>query len=156
MFDGRTEIAQHERLLTKSGSRLELDHYLEALPRKPGALPGATVLEQARAAGQFTPIHEAWWTAACNAPGDTAGTRALIEVLLLHWHMRHDHVVAGLAAALQAGALTADAAALEARRIADNDEPTSAKPRRRATTEADRAGAATVTSLTSGAWRNCP
>ncbi|WP_435864652.1 IS21 family transposase [Streptomyces phaeochromogenes] len=56
VFDGRTEIAQHERLLTKSGSRLEL----EALLRKPGALPGATVLEQARAAGQFTPIHEAW------------------------------------------------------------------------------------------------
>ncbi|MCX4853845.1 hypothetical protein OG426_53965 [Streptomyces canus] len=62
--------------------------------------------------------------------------------------MQHDHVVAGLAAALQVGALTADAAALEARRIADNDEPTSAKPRRRATTEADRAVAATVTSLT--------
>lgn len=148
VFDGRTEIAQHERLLTKSGSRLELDHYLEALLRKPGAPPGATVLEQAQGAGQFTPIHEAWWTAACNAHGDTAGTRALIEVLLLHRHMQHDHVVAGLAAALQVGALTADAAALEARRIADNDEPTSAKPRRRATTEADRAVAATVTSLT--------
>ncbi|MCX4853846.1 IS21 family transposase [Streptomyces canus] len=58
VFDGRTEIAQHERLLTKSGSRLELDHYLEALLRKPGALPGATVLEQARAAGQFTPIQK--------------------------------------------------------------------------------------------------
>jgi len=27
------------------------------------------------------------------------GTRALIEVLLLHRHLRHDHVVAGLAAA---------------------------------------------------------
>ena len=48
VFDGRTEIAQHERLLTKSGSRLELDHHLEALLRKPGALPSATVLEQAR------------------------------------------------------------------------------------------------------------
>nr|WP_104782508.1 ATP-binding protein [Streptomyces tibetensis] len=148
VFDGRTEIAQHERLLTKSGSRLELDHCLEALLRKPGALPGATVLEQAGAAGKFTPIHEDWWTAACNAHGDTAGTRALIEGLLLNRHMQHDHVVAGLAAALQVGALTADAAALEARRIADNDEPTSAKPRRRATTEADRAVAATVTSLT--------
>lgn len=121
VYDGRTEVARHERLLTKSGSRLELDHYLEALIRKPGALPGATVLEQARAAGKFTPIHEAWWTAACNAHGDTIGTRDLIEVLLLHRHMHHDHVVAGLAAALEVGALTADAAALEARRIADYD-----------------------------------
>lgn len=44
---------------------------------------------------------------------------ALIEVLLLHRHLTHDHVVAGLAAALRAGALTADAVALEARKIAD-------------------------------------
>jgi hypothetical protein len=42
-----------------------------------------------------------------------------VEVLLLHRHMGHDHVVAGLAAALQAGALTADAVALEARKAAD-------------------------------------
>jgi hypothetical protein len=33
---------------------LELDHYLEALARKPGAPPGATALGQARAAGTFT------------------------------------------------------------------------------------------------------
>jgi hypothetical protein len=45
VFDGRTEIARHERLIAKSGTRLELDHYLEALIRKPGALPGATALE---------------------------------------------------------------------------------------------------------------
>jgi hypothetical protein len=35
--------------------------------------------------------------AACKAHGDTAGTRALIEVLLLHRHLAHDHVVVGLA-----------------------------------------------------------
>jgi hypothetical protein len=48
----------------------------------------------------------------------------LIEVLLLHRHMPHEQVVAGIAAALDSGALTADAVALEARRIAD-DEPRS-------------------------------
>lgn len=51
--------------------------------------------------------------------GDQDGTRALIEVLLLHRHLPHEQLVAGLAAALQAGALTADAVALEARKIAD-------------------------------------
>jgi hypothetical protein len=40
-------------------------------------------------------------------------------VLLLHRHLPHDHVVAGLAAAQQAGALTADAVALEARKIGE-------------------------------------
>jgi len=122
VYDGRVEACRHERLMTKSGSRLDLDHYLEALLRKPGALPGATALEQARAAGRFTPVHDAWWTAACKAHGDAAGTRALIEVLLLHRHMAHEHVVAGLAAALRAGALTADAVALQARKSTDGDD----------------------------------
>lgn len=35
--------------------------YLEGLLRKPGALPGATALEQARFAGKFTPVHDAGW-----------------------------------------------------------------------------------------------
>jgi transposase len=115
------EVARHERLIAKGGSRLELDHYLEALARKPGALPGATALEQARAAGTFTAAHEAWWAAARRKHGDAAGTRALIEVLLLHRHMEHRHVVAGIAAALTVGALTADAVALEARKAAQSD-----------------------------------
>lgn len=122
VFDGRIQVTRHERLLAKGGTRVELDHYLEALIRKPGALPGATALEQARASGKFTPIHDAWWQAACAAHGDSEGTRDLIEVLLLHRHMRHDHVVAGLAATLKGGALTAAAVGLEARLIADNDD----------------------------------
>lgn len=48
------EAAQHERLPTRGGIRLELDHYLEALVRTPGALPGAIALEQACTAGKFT------------------------------------------------------------------------------------------------------
>jgi hypothetical protein len=61
-------------------------------------------------------VHDRWWAAACKAHGDLDGTRALIEVLLLARHMNHEHLVAGLAVALRAGALTADAVALEARR----------------------------------------
>jgi len=149
VYDGRTEVAQHERLLAKGGTRLELDHYLEAMVRKPGALPGATALEQARSAGKFTPVHDAWWAAARKAHGDTAGTRALIEVLLLHRHLAHDHVVAGLAAALRAGALTADAVALEARKAADlEDHITGAATDPTATEQ--------VTSLTQHRLRHLP
>jgi transposase len=122
VFDGKAEVARHERLMSSGASRLELDHYLEVLVRKPGALPGATALEQARAAGRFTPVHDAWWAAACKAHGDQAGTRALIDVLLLHRHMAHEHVVAGIAAACSVGALTADAVALEARKAAETDQ----------------------------------
>jgi transposase len=131
IYDGRAEVARHERVPGRERSRLDLDHYLEALVRKPGALPGSTALEQARAAGKFTPVHDAWWAAARKAHGDAAGTRALVEVLLLHRHMDGEHVVAGLAAALRAGALTADAVALEARKAADDGDgrpPAAAAP----------------------------
>ncbi|MEU9288958.1 hypothetical protein AB0D57_30880 [Streptomyces sp. NPDC048275] len=84
--------------------------------RKPGAFPGATALEQARSAGKFTPVHDDWWDAARVDDGDKDGTKALIEVLLLGRHMNHEHLVAGLATALRAGAFTADAVALEARK----------------------------------------
>ncbi|MGW8701450.1 IS21 family transposase [Streptomyces eurythermus] len=118
VYDQNVEAARHERLIAKGAVRLDLDHYLEVLVRKPGALSGSTVLEQARSAGMFTPVHDAWWTQAMKIHGERDGTRALIEVLLLGRHMTHEHVVAGLAAALRAGAMTADAVALEARKAA--------------------------------------
>lgn len=71
---------------------------------------------QARANGSFTTVHEAFWAAARKAHGDAAGTRELIEVLLLHRHMTHADVVAGLQAALTVGASNADVVAVEARK----------------------------------------
>ncbi|MFK4070848.1 Mu transposase domain-containing protein [Streptomyces sp. NPDC029674] len=96
VFDDGREVARHERLSTQGGSRLVLDHCLESLVRKPGVFPGSTALEQARAAGRFTPVHDTWLAA---ARGDREGTKALIEVLLLARHMKHEHLVAGLATA---------------------------------------------------------
>ncbi|MFJ4950760.1 Mu transposase domain-containing protein [Streptomyces sp. NPDC088760] len=77
VYDKNVEVARHERLIAKGSCRLELDHYLEALIRKPGAFPGATALEQARSAGKFIPAHDAWWAAAVRAHGDTEGNPGL-------------------------------------------------------------------------------
>jgi hypothetical protein len=44
VFDGATVVARHERAVTKYAEVLVLDHYLEVLKVKPGALPGATAL----------------------------------------------------------------------------------------------------------------
>ena len=87
IFDGSQLAAVHPRLIAAGDEHLELDHYLEILVRKPGALPGSAALAQARAAGAFTSAHEAFWAAARARHGDGAGTRALIEVLLLHRRM---------------------------------------------------------------------
>lgn len=121
IFDGRTQVAHHERCTTKGDAVLVLDHYLEVLVRKPGAFPGSTALAQARKTGMFTAAHEAFWSAARARLGDAEGTRALIEVLLLHRHTRHADVVAGLVAAATIGAISADVVAVEARKAADQD-----------------------------------
>jgi hypothetical protein len=119
IFEGRTQVARHERCTTKGDAVLVLDHYLEVLVRKPGAFPGSTALVQARKSGTFTAAHEAFWTSARAKLGDADGTRALIEVLLLHRHMRHADVVAGLLAAATVGTTNADVVAVEARKAAE-------------------------------------
>jgi transposase len=120
IFDGRIQVARHERCTTKGGAVLLLDHYLEVLVRKPGAFPGSTPLAQARAVGTFTPAHEAFWARARAQFGDAEGTRALIEVLLLHRHMAHADVVAGLLATARVRAGNADVVAVEARKATEN------------------------------------
>jgi transposase len=116
VFDGAARVATHPRVLSRGHAVLELDHYLEILLGKPGALPGSTALAQARTAGTFTATHEAFWAAARNRHGDAAGTRALIEVLLLHRRLPRDAVLAGIRAALAAGSVSADVVAIEARK----------------------------------------
>jgi hypothetical protein len=93
---------------------------LEILFRKPGALPGATALAQARASKVFTAEHEAFWVAARNVHGEAAGTRALVEVLLVHrHHLDRVDVLAGITAALTVGSTSPDVVALEALRAAE-------------------------------------
>ncbi len=116
IFDGRTEIARHARVVALHGQSVNLDHYLEVLHHKPGALPGSTALAHARASGTFTHAHEAFWDAARKTEGDAGGTRALIDVLLLHRSMNAEDVIGGITAALTVGAVTADVVAVEARR----------------------------------------
>jgi len=122
VFDRDVLVAEHERAVGKGGQVLELDHYLEILTRKPGALPGATALAQARASGAFTPEHESFWAAARIKLGDSAGTRALIEVLLLHRHLDHADVLAGIAAAVRIGSCSADVVALQARKASQHED----------------------------------
>jgi transposase len=118
VFDGRREVARHPRLTHRYDYRDVLDHYLEILLGKPGALAGSSALAIARAEGTFTATHQAFWDAAMAAHGRAEGTRALIEVLLLHRHRPAAAVLAGMSAALAAGSTSPELVALEARKAA--------------------------------------
>jgi transposase len=116
VLDAGKLVATHTRSLHKGTEDLLLDHYLEVLVRKPGALAGSTALAAARAAGAFTSAHQRFWDAARRALGDGPGTRALVGVLLLHRTLPADAVTAGMDAALAIGNVDPDLVALEARR----------------------------------------
>jgi transposase len=111
-------VAEHTRSLHKGSEDLALDHYLEVLTRKPGALAGSTALASARACGAFTQAHQRFWDAARRRLGDGPGTRALVGVLLLHRTLPADAVTAGMHAALTLGAFDADLVAVHARSAA--------------------------------------
>ena len=120
--EGR-EVARHERSARKGAEILVLDHYLEVLSRKPGALPGAVALAQARADGGFTAARERFWRRARRKLGDREGTRVLVEVLLLHRRLPFIAVHAALDAVERVGSSDPALVAIEARRIADGRRP---------------------------------
>jgi len=115
VLDGPRVVARHERAIGKHVEVLALDHYLEVLHTKPGALPGATALAQAKAAGAFTEAHQRYWDAARRHRGDAAGTRALIEVLLAHRRLPAAALQTAMEAALAADTLDPQVVLISAR-----------------------------------------
>jgi transposase len=118
VLDGPRVVAVHERAAGKHAEVLILDHYLEVLKYKPGAMPGATALAQARAAGAFTVSHQQYWDAARRARGDADGTRSLTEVLLGHRVLPAAALIQALDRAVTSGALDPQAVLIDARRLA--------------------------------------
>ncbi|MFV1971977.1 MAG: IS21 family transposase, partial [Acidimicrobiia bacterium] len=123
ILDGSKIVARHMRSLHKGTETLTLDHYLEILVRKPGALPGATALVQARQSGTFTQAHQRFWDAARRRHGDQGGTKALIEVLLAHRRLPTQSIVTALQAANHTGIVDPAVVSVEARRHTDTRPP---------------------------------
>jgi hypothetical protein len=118
VLDGGQVVARHERAAVKYAEVLTLDHYLEVLKIKPGALPGATALAQAKASGAFTATHQQYWDAARREHGDAAGTRSLIGVLLAHRTLPAAALQTAMSKAISSGALDPQVVLIDARREA--------------------------------------
>ncbi len=115
ILDGATVVAAHVRG-RKGEQVLTLDHYLEVLAHKPGALPGATALAAARACGAFTATHDEFWETARRQLGDHPGTQVMIEVLLAHRTLPAAAVIKGMQAALTVDCVDPVVVLIEARR----------------------------------------
>ena len=93
--EGRS-IARHERCYRRQQQILELEHYLDVLYRKPGALAGSKPLEQRRQAGLWPSSFDRIWQALIERHGKQNGTRQMIELLKLaskHGHARLQEAV---------------------------------------------------------------
>ena len=76
-------MAQHERCYRRQQQILDLEHYLDVLYRKPGALAGSKPLEQKRQAGLWPPSFDRIWEALMERHGKQSGTRQMIDLLKL-------------------------------------------------------------------------
>jgi transposase len=82
-------VARHERCYRRQQQILDLEHYLDVLSRKPGALAGSKPLEQKRQAGLWPPSFDRIWQALIERHGKQSGTRQMIDLLKLS--RKHGH-----------------------------------------------------------------
>lgn len=82
---------------------LDLEHYLDVLTRKPGALAGSRPLQQQRRAGLWPKSFDEIWQALITRDGKQGGTKHRIELLKLSRQFGRDHVCKAIEAALQTG-----------------------------------------------------
>jgi len=80
--DGRL-VAEHERCYGRQQEIHNLEHYLDLLVRKPGALAGSTPLLQWRQLGHWPPSYDRFWQGLIERLGKQAGTREMIGLLQL-------------------------------------------------------------------------
>ena len=74
-------VACHERCYSRQQKILDLEHYLDVLRKKPGALAGSTPLAQWREAGRWPECFDRLWQALNTRHGRQEGTRQMIELL---------------------------------------------------------------------------
>jgi len=74
-------VARHERSYSRQQKVLDLEHYLEALERKPGALAGSTALEQWRRQGRWPASYDRLWGELMRRHGKQSGTQQMLGLL---------------------------------------------------------------------------
>jgi hypothetical protein len=105
-------VARHNRCFHRYQKVLNLEHYLEALTKKPGAFAGSTPLEQWRAQGRWPASYDRYWEMLKQRRGQQPGTRAMIEVLLLGRQHGYPRLEAVIEKALDMGCFDVEAVRL--------------------------------------------
>lgn len=100
--DGRC-VARHERCYRRQQQILDLEHYLDVLFRKPGALAGSKPLEQKRQAGLWPVSFDQIWQALIERHGKQSGTKQMIDLLKLSQKYGHPKLQNAIESAIAIG-----------------------------------------------------
>ena len=129
-------VARHERLRGRFSVSAQLEHYLELLRRKPGALAGSLALHQERERRSWPATFDRLWRALEARRGASEAARQMVEVLVLCRESGAARVELAARGALSAGALEGGAVALLARQNErPSPEPLAGLPERLRATE---------------------
>ncbi len=96
-------VARHERSYKRSQQILDLEHYLEVLGRKPGALRGSKPLAQWRAQGRWPDSYDQLWERMNEKHGRQSGTRSMVAVIRMGREFGYAKLESSVARALVLG-----------------------------------------------------
>lgn len=102
--------ARHPRCYGRGHQILDLEHYLDVLERKPGAMAGCTPLQQWRQAGRWPDCLDTIWQQLEQRHGKSKGTREMISLVRAGSIDGWDKLIAAVKEALRLG--ISDAAAV--------------------------------------------
>ena len=103
LHDGK-EVARHPRLRGSQLRSAQLDHYLELLNKKPGALAHSLALRQEREQGRWPECFDQLWKAIEEKVGCSEAARQMVDVLMLCREHGLEPVELAVCGALAAGA----------------------------------------------------
>lgn len=113
-FDG-AKVATHERAPGRGHVLVQLDHYLEPMLHKPGALAGSLALAQERDSGNWPDCIDRLWRLLEERHTKQQAARQIVLVLMLRREVGHDKVARAIEDAIAGGVADASTICLLAR-----------------------------------------
>ncbi len=96
-------IAIHERCYGRLQKIFDLEHYLDVLDRKPGALRGSTPLAQWRTQGRWPESYDRIWEQLTERQGRQSGTRAMVTLIRMGREFGYEKLATAVERALHLG-----------------------------------------------------
>lgn len=116
-----TCVARHQRSYGRGHQILNLEHYLDVLEKKPGAMVGSTPLEQWRQAGRWPDCLDRIWKKLEERHGRSGGTKEMIALVRTGLSDGWDRLTVAVEEALRLG-VTDAAAVTHILRMPDAEE----------------------------------